>query len=76
MARGCAVSANRPVRVYLVRHCESSGQQPDAPLTALGAAQAEQLAAFLRPFGVGWIVSSPFRRARQSVEPLARSAPP
>jgi 2,3-bisphosphoglycerate-dependent phosphoglycerate mutase len=58
--------------LYLVRHCQSSGQEPDASLTALGLEQAERLAAFLRPLGIARIVSSPYLRARQSVEPLAR----
>ena len=58
--------------LYLVRHCQSSGQEPDAPLTALGHEQAEQLAAWLRPLGIARIVSSPYLRARQSVEPLAQ----
>ena len=58
--------------LYLVRHCQSSGQEPDAPLTTLGHEQAEQLVAWLRPRGIVRIVSSPYLRARQSVEPLAR----
>jgi len=59
--------------LYLVRHCQATGQEPEAPLTNLGEQQAEHLAAFLRPYGITRIVSSPFRRARQSVEPLARA---
>ena len=58
--------------LYLVRHCQSSGQEPEAPLTALGQQQAERLGAWLLPLGVARIVSSPYLRARQSVEPLAR----
>lgn len=58
--------------LYLVRHCQSSGQEPEAPLTALGHEQAEHLAAWLLPLGITRIVSSPYLRARQSVEPLAR----
>ena len=58
--------------LYLVRHCQSSGQAPDAPLTALGHQQAERLGEWLFPLGVARIVSSSYLRARQSVEPLAR----
>ena len=58
--------------LYLVRHCQSSGQEQDAPLTALGHEQAGRLAAWLLPRGIARIVSSPYLRARQSVEPLAR----
>ena len=57
--------------LYLVRHCQTSGQAADAPLMALGHEQAERLAAWLRPLGIARIVSSPYLRARQSVEPLA-----
>lgn len=59
-------------RALLVRHCESSGQAPDAPLTSRGSVQAEALADFLAPHPIARIVSSPYLRARQSVEPLAR----
>ena len=58
--------------LYLVRHCQTSGQAPDAPLTALGHQQADDLAAWLRPRGIRRIVASSYLRARQSVEPLAR----
>jgi 2,3-bisphosphoglycerate-dependent phosphoglycerate mutase len=57
--------------LFLVRHCQTSGQEPDAPLTALGWEQAERLAAFLEPHAVTRIVSSTHLRARQSIEPLA-----
>jgi len=57
--------------LYLVRHCQSSGQEPDAPLTPLGLEQAETLAAFLADHGIQRIVSSTHLRARQSIEPLA-----
>jgi 2,3-bisphosphoglycerate-dependent phosphoglycerate mutase len=58
--------------LYLVRHCQTSGQAPDVPLTPLGHEQAERLAEMLRPRGIARIVSSPYLRAYQSVEPLAR----
>ncbi len=58
-------------RVYLVRHCKTSGQAADRPLTAEGEAQAEALAAFLAPLGIERIVSSPYERAVRSIEPLA-----
>ena len=57
--------------LYLVRHCQTSGQAPEAPLTEEGLAQAERLADFLAPLGPDRIVSSPYRRAVQSAEPLA-----
>ena len=60
----------RPV-VFLVRHCQSTGQAPDAPLTDLGHQQAVRLANALADAGIRRIVSSPYIRARQSIEPLA-----
>jgi 2,3-bisphosphoglycerate-dependent phosphoglycerate mutase len=57
--------------LYLLRHCQTSGQDPDAPLTAAGSAQAEALAAWLAPLDIARIVSSPYRRATASAAPLA-----
>lgn len=65
------------VTVYLVRHA-SAGVRNDADphdddraLDADGDAQAAQLAEWLRHEPVRRIVSSPFLRCRQTVEPLA-----
>jgi 2,3-bisphosphoglycerate-dependent phosphoglycerate mutase len=60
-------------RVVLVRHCESSGPEPDAPLTPAGAAQAVALAARLAALDVDHVVSSPLARARESIGPFARA---
>jgi 2,3-bisphosphoglycerate-dependent phosphoglycerate mutase len=57
--------------LYIVRHCKAEGQEPDASLTSEGLKQAEELANFLEVMEVDTIVSSPFSRARQSIEPLA-----
>ncbi|WP_233879812.1 histidine phosphatase family protein [Virgibacillus halodenitrificans] len=56
--------------IYVVRHCKAEGQEPEAPLTEQGKQQANQLAAFFhkRP---DRIISSPFIRAKQSIDPLA-----
>jgi 2,3-bisphosphoglycerate-dependent phosphoglycerate mutase len=58
-------------RLYLVRHCESSGQDSDAPLTARGFAQAEELGSFFDGLGVECLVSSSYTRAHQSMMPLS-----
>jgi 2,3-bisphosphoglycerate-dependent phosphoglycerate mutase len=58
-------------RVYLVRHCKTSGQAADRPLTPEGEAQAETLADFLAPLDIERIVSSPYARAVRSIQPLA-----
>lgn len=60
--------------IYLVRHCKTTGQEPDAPLTPEGFEQAERLADFLAGRGIERIVSSPYRRAVQSIEPFARQS--
>jgi 2,3-bisphosphoglycerate-dependent phosphoglycerate mutase len=57
--------------IYLVRHGQATGQAADAPLTSEGIDQAEALAEFLSGVGIGRIVSSPFARARTSIEPLS-----
>lgn len=59
-------------RLFLVRHCESTGQAASAPLTAVGQTQAMHLADHLEPLGVDLLVSSPYIRAQQSVAPLAQ----
>ena len=58
-------------RIYLVRHCQTTGQEPEAPLTEEGEAQARRLADFLAPLGIERIVSSPYARAVGSIAPLA-----
>ena len=59
--------------LYLVRHCETTGQGADAPLTAKGIDDAEALAEFLSAAQIGQIVSSPFIRALKSIYPLSIS---
>ena len=56
--------------LYVVRHCRAEGQHPEAAITVEGQAQAAALAGFLAGRGVQRIVSSPFRRALQSIAPL------
>jgi 2,3-bisphosphoglycerate-dependent phosphoglycerate mutase len=59
-------------RLFLVRHCESTGQEASAPLTAVGQAQAVLLADHLATLEVDLLVSSPYTRAQQSIAPLAQ----
>lgn len=59
-------------RLFLVRHCESTGQEAAAPLTAVGHTQAIQLADHLATAGVDLLVSSPYTRAQRSIAPLAQ----
>ncbi len=65
------VAAHGMSRLLLVRHCEASGPRPDAPLTERGRSQASRLAAFLAAYPVDALVTSPFRRARETIAPFA-----
>ena len=67
------MSENSGRRLLLVRHCQSSGQLPDAPLTETGFRQAEVLADFLSGRQIDAAVSSAFLRARQTIDPFATS---
>lgn len=59
--------------LILIRHASATGQEPDAPLTRTGDIQAELLASFINDFySVDRIISSPFKRALQTAEPLAK----
>jgi len=60
-------------RVLLIRHCESTGQGFDAPLSERGHRQAIELSAWLTSCGLDRIVSSPFDRAIDTILPFAKS---
>ncbi len=63
--------------VLLVRHAEgvplgTSGVSEERPLSEAGRHAAEELADELEPFHLSAVYSSPYPRARQTVEPTAR----
>lgn len=58
-------------KVYIVRHCQAEGQTPHSSLTEKGFKQAEELAAFFNDIPVERIISSPYMRAIQTIQPLA-----
>lgn len=60
--------------IYIVRHCQAEGQDANAHLTKTGLKQAENLAMFLSSFEIDQIISSPFLRAIQSIEPFAKKS--
>jgi 2,3-bisphosphoglycerate-dependent phosphoglycerate mutase len=66
--------AGEMVEIVLVRHASSSGQWPDAALSPEGFLQAEALRDLLAEFRLERIISSPFRRALQTIEPFCRQA--
>ncbi|ANU09831.1 phosphoglycerate mutase [Planococcus antarcticus DSM 14505] len=57
--------------IFLIRHCQATGQAPDAELTEMGKKQAKDLAEFLQKRQVIHFISSPLTRAIQSIEPAA-----
>ncbi|MGP4081184.1 histidine phosphatase family protein [Pseudalkalibacillus sp. R45] len=59
-------------KLFIVRHCKAEGQPPEAPLTEKGRNQAEELAEFFSTIPIDRIISSPFTRAQQSIEPTAK----
>lgn len=60
------------MNVYIVRHCSAEGQGADASLTDDGRKRAGELKDFLLKYDIKHIVSSPYNRAVQSIEPLAQ----
>jgi len=60
-------------RLLLVRHCESTGQAPEAALSERGHEQAETLASFLARQPIDRVIASPYRRAIDSIAPFARA---
>lgn len=67
---------NGKTLIYLVRHAEAEHSDDEAgrPLTAQGLLDAEQVARDLAHESFDAIFSSPYRRAVQTVEPLAAQA--
>jgi 2,3-bisphosphoglycerate-dependent phosphoglycerate mutase len=57
-------------KIYIVRHCEAEGQPSKSRLTERGFKQAIELSEFFSNTNVDRIISSPFLRAIQSIEPL------
>ncbi len=57
--------------IYLIRHCKAEGQEPDAALTEQGKQDAKALVHTLKDLGVDHILSSPYKRAVDTIRPLA-----
>ncbi|MGB0687348.1 MAG: histidine phosphatase family protein, partial [Paracoccaceae bacterium] len=60
--------------IYLIRHAQSTGQQPDGDLTELGKQQAQDLIARLSSIGTYGAYSSPYLRALDTIRPYCDSA--
>lgn len=68
----CVASAGPATTVYVLRHAEK-GTGPNPALTANGARRANSLAHLLEDHPVAAVFTSPYRRTRQTVAPLASS---
>ena len=77
---GCAANspfsdgdkATLPRQVFLVRHAEREWEGEDPPLVAAGEARAQALAETLRDAGITRIVTTQWRRTRDTAQPLAK----
>ncbi|KAB2334531.1 histidine phosphatase family protein [Cytobacillus depressus] len=58
-------------KIYVIRHCEAEGQPPESMLTDKGIQQAFDLAEFFSETKIDRIISSPYKRAIDSIQPLA-----
>ena len=76
---GCAASPqtggadkfNAARLVFLVRHTEREWEGEDPPLTRVGEARAQALAATLRDAGITAIITTQWQRTRDTAQPLA-----
>lgn len=59
------------MKVFLVRHCQSTGGLPESALTERGNTAAAHLADQLTPLRPDAIYASPYARAVSTVSPLA-----
>ncbi|WP_062110219.1 histidine phosphatase family protein [Bacillus niameyensis] len=58
--------------LYIIRHCQAEGQPPQASLTEKGFEQALALTEFFSTIQIDRIISSPFLRAIQTIQPFAQ----
>ncbi len=58
--------------IYLIRHCQTEGQEPSVPLTDDGHRQSELLATLVAAVGIPRIISSPDTRTVDSATPLTK----
>ncbi|TXC93450.1 histidine phosphatase family protein [Metabacillus litoralis] len=59
-------------KIYVIRHCEAEGQSPEAQLTGVGMEQALALSDFFSNTKIDRMISSPYKRAIDSISPLAK----
>lgn len=70
-ARDLLAQSPAPVTIFVVRHAERENTEADSPLSAIGKARAERLAAMLADAGITRAFSTEFIRTKDTVAPLA-----
>ncbi|HET6871519.1 MAG TPA: histidine phosphatase family protein [Sporolactobacillaceae bacterium] len=60
-------------KIFLIRHCQATGQEPEARLTENGKRDSLMLAQFLQNEPIEAIYCSPFARAIETAAPLAKN---
>lgn len=60
-------------RIYLIRHCKATGQEPLAELTIEGSEKALELVSILEELHIDHIISSPYKRTLQTIKPFSES---
>ena len=58
-------------KIYLIRHCKATGQEPSAELTNEGKEKALELIPLLYKLNIDHIISSPYKRAIQTITPFS-----
>ena len=66
-----ASAETKPLVVFLVRHAEKVDASRDPELSSQGKRRAEQLAKVLRDAQIEFIHSSPYKRTRNTAQPIA-----
>ncbi len=59
-------------KIYIIRHCEAEGQPSESQLTDKGFKQAIEVSDFFSEIKIDRIISSPYKRAIQSIQPLSK----
>ncbi|WP_349632710.1 histidine phosphatase family protein [Neobacillus sp. WH10] len=59
-------------KIFIIRHCEAEGQPSESQLTDKGFKQAIDVSDFFSEIKIDRIISSPYKRAIQSIQPLAK----
>lgn len=61
-------------KIYLIRHCKATGQEPQAELTNEGREKALELVPILEKLHIDHLISSPYKRTIQTITPFAKRA--